>query len=514
MFKNLTTFAKIFIIFVVVVIVVTISYFSFDKLAPEGNSVNTSKLSEDVRQAIKDGTPLVTVCFNTWLGFSGGIAYNGGTEASKSSRYFTEQGIFVQFKLMDDFEASRNAFRSGDIDMMWTTVDSYPTETDGLKEFEPQFLFQIDWSRGGDAVVVRRGINTVNELRGKKIACALGAPSHSLIINTLEAAGIPYNAVEIIAMPTAIQAADAFKAGQVDAAVVWAPDDDVCVEAVPGSKKLFTTKEATNIIADGFYAKKRWAQDNKDTVVKVATGFMVGNAEINTDPSAKQRAVEVMSVALGQKADFCLSGINNVRLTTVGDNMNFLGLGSAYTGVTAEALYRRMATAYQQVDYLKSVPPSWNQVYDKSIIPAVAQKIPPTGSQAPESGAEFRRLSNSADLDVRASKDMTVNFSPGSSYLDDNAKQLIDVGFAPVAQQFAQMHIRVSGHTSTDGSRDVNVRLSRSRAQAVVDYLVQQYGFSPNRFIVAGYGPDQPIADNATEVGRAANRRTQFELVE
>jgi len=508
---------------VIILVIVLALYFGYqlannagwiDKIAPQGSTSTTAKLSDDVKQSIEDGTPFVTVCFNTWLGFSGGILYNGGTEASKESRYYTEQGVLVQFVLMDDFEASRNAFRSGDIDLMWTTVDSYTTETDGLKEFEPQFIFQIDWSRGGDAVVVRRGINTVNELKGKKIACALGAPSHSLILNVLEAAGIDYGDVEIIAMPTAIQAADAFKAGQVDGAVVWAPDDDVCIEAVPGSKKLFTTKEATNIIADGFYAKKAWLSDNKDTAMKVAAGFMVGNAEINNDSAAKQRAVDIMSIALGQKAEFCQNGIENVRLTTVGDNMNFFGLTSGYTGVTAENLYLRMATAYQQIGYLNSPPPSWSSVKDGTIIPALKQKLTDVGNQAPESIGKFTKLANSEKLEVKSSKALTVNFATGSASLNDDAKYQIDIGFAPTAQQFARMHIRVSGHTDNVGARQMNIDLSRARAQAVVNYLVDQYGLSLNRFIIVGYGPDQPVDDNSTEEGRAANRRTQFELVD
>jgi OOP family OmpA-OmpF porin len=55
--------------------------------------------------------------------------------------------------------------------------------------------------------------------------------------------------------------------------------------------------------------------------------------------------------------------------------------------------------------------------------------------------------------------------------------------------------------------------LSQRRAQSVVDYLVKK-GVSPDRLTAKGYGPDRPIADNGTRVGRAKNRRVQFVRVD
>jgi OOP family OmpA-OmpF porin len=55
--------------------------------------------------------------------------------------------------------------------------------------------------------------------------------------------------------------------------------------------------------------------------------------------------------------------------------------------------------------------------------------------------------------------------------------------------------------------------LSQRRAQSVVDYLVKK-GVSPDRLTAKGYGPDRPIADNDTRVGRAKNRRVQFVKVD
>ncbi len=57
------------------------------------------------------------------------------------------------------------------------------------------------------------------------------------------------------------------------------------------------------------------------------------------------------------------------------------------------------------------------------------------------------------------------------------------------------------------------INLSKKRAQAVADYLINEHGFDKNRFIIIGNGPDKPIADNSTDEGRGKNRRTDFELL-
>jgi OOP family OmpA-OmpF porin len=69
--------------------------------------------------------------------------------------------------------------------------------------------------------------------------------------------------------------------------------------------------------------------------------------------------------------------------------------------------------------------------------------------------------------------------------------------------------LRIEGHTDNSGSNDFNQSLSLRRAESVRRWLVEQ-GLDAARLEVAGFGPDHPIADNATEAGRASNRRVDF----
>jgi outer membrane protein OmpA-like peptidoglycan-associated protein len=79
-------------------------------------------------------------------------------------------------------------------------------------------------------------------------------------------------------------------------------------------------------------------------------------------------------------------------------------------------------------------------------------------------------------------------------------------------QQNLQMNIEISGHTDNVGNREYNAALSKDRAEAVFDYLVEK-GVDANRMTYAGYGFDKPVSNNDTPEGRALNRRTEFTII-
>ncbi|MNI98745.1 putative lipoprotein YiaD precursor [compost metagenome] len=71
--------------------------------------------------------------------------------------------------------------------------------------------------------------------------------------------------------------------------------------------------------------------------------------------------------------------------------------------------------------------------------------------------------------------------------------------------------LKLAGHTDNTGSMQLNLRLSKQRAEAVKAYLVAQ-GANASRIEATGYGPNQPIASNKTKEGRQKNRRVEFSL--
>lgn len=446
----------------------------------------------------------------TWGGYSGGQYFNEGFKANKNSRFYKEYGILVEFVLIDDFNDSRNAWKSGNIDLLWATADAFPTEAEGLKQFEPQIIFQSDWSRGGDAIVVRRGINSVSDLKGKKIAVAPMTPSHTFLLNLFEAGEISMNDVQVVEVANAIDAADLFKKDQVDAAVVWSPDDQDCVTKIEGSKVLMSTKTANYIIADVFIAKKEYVEKNKEKLAKLIEGWMKGAAEINSSEEAKKKAAKILSEGLNQPEDFCYSAINNARLCTYGDNVNFFNINGNYDGVTGEDLYSNMSSMYSKVGYAQN-PTSWRNIADPDLIKMI--KLSGTEHSAETSAKFTAATEEEKHVSSISTKKVKISFSTGSYTLDDNAKYIIDKEFGDIARSFSNARIRIEGNTDNVGNAQMNKDLSYKRAKAVADYLQSEFDFDPNRFIIVGNGQDSPVANNSTEEGRAQNRRTDFELL-
>lgn len=73
--------------------------------------------------------------------------------------------------------------------------------------------------------------------------------------------------------------------------------------------------------------------------------------------------------------------------------------------------------------------------------------------------------------------------------------------------------MRIEGHTDDRGDRWYNLKLSQDRARSVKELLIAE-GIDPNRLTSEGFGPDQPVDDNGTEIGRQNNRRVEFHIVE
>jgi OOP family OmpA-OmpF porin len=103
-----------------------------------------------------------------------------------------------------------------------------------------------------------------------------------------------------------------------------------------------------------------------------------------------------------------------------------------------------------------------------------------------------------------------VEFEPGSAVLRPVALPVLD-DMAKAMLQLSGKRFEVIGHTDASGVRAGNVTLSMARAQAVKAYLVAKGVAAPN-VSTLGMGPDQPVASNDTEDGRARNRRIEFRV--
>lgn len=107
----------------------------------------------------------------------------------------------------------------------------------------------------------------------------------------------------------------------------------------------------------------------------------------------------------------------------------------------------------------------------------------------------------------------TVYFQGGSAALSDEGKDELDY-FAQQAEVEKGFLVEVAGFASSDGNEAYNRRLSKQRADAVIQYLAENYSIPLRRFLTPmGYGESQPVADNSTRSGRQENRRVEVRLM-
>lgn len=104
-----------------------------------------------------------------------------------------------------------------------------------------------------------------------------------------------------------------------------------------------------------------------------------------------------------------------------------------------------------------------------------------------------------------------VFFDTGKSTLKPSSYDALNA-LLEVMQLKETLIIEIAGHTDNVGGEELNLRLSKERANAVRNYLIQR-GVADNRVQAKGYGYTRPIADNDTEQGRAKNRRTEVRVL-
>jgi OOP family OmpA-OmpF porin len=113
---------------------------------------------------------------------------------------------------------------------------------------------------------------------------------------------------------------------------------------------------------------------------------------------------------------------------------------------------------------------------------------------------------------IRAIQSETkITFDPGSVQISDTAGEILDE-IAAVLPDCRHVRMEISGHTDSQGREEMNLNLSQSRADAVLNGLLARNVLVSN-LIAQGYGESQPIASNETEDGREQNRRIEFRLL-
>jgi OOP family OmpA-OmpF porin len=104
-----------------------------------------------------------------------------------------------------------------------------------------------------------------------------------------------------------------------------------------------------------------------------------------------------------------------------------------------------------------------------------------------------------------------INFEPGSATIDASALAIMD-SISEILKRCGDLQLEIQGYTDSQGRESMNLALSQSRAESVLNELRARRVLTGS-FTAKGYGEEKPIADNGSEAGREANRRIEFRLI-
>ena len=470
---------------------------------------------------------------NVWAGWSPIIYANNGFKPGKAWKATNGKEFKVELVLIDDPIAMRDAYAAGNLHIGWATLDMLPLFLEGLRKDSrvmPRVYQQVDWSNGGDGIVVRDTIKTMADLRGKTVVLAQNSPSHFFILNALINAGVQPAEVQFKFTQDAFQAAAAFNADKRLAGVVsWAPDI-YTLEKVKGNHMLVTTATANKLIADVWFARADFAKDNPDIMEGIARGIFDAMVDLKTQ-DAKQKVAKLMAAGYSIPESDALGMLGDAHSTNYAENRDFFlnqnnPTSFERTWTTAYFLYKRINAVTEQT--------AFDQVMDFSIIQKLGseQKY---ASQKNEYDIQFAPASAGSvqgEKDEILTKTVVIHFFPNSWDLNKKVtrdvsgkevEELYDpnVGFVveeigKLSGQYGAARIVIEGHT--DGSMKASVpkslvqELSLNRANSVKEAILRKFpSLQPNQFSTAGLGWDRP-ADSSDPENNAKNRRVEVKV--
>jgi NitT/TauT family transport system substrate-binding protein len=501
----------------------------------EYNFVPSARLPEV--KGISSYTPMtdrtVRFAINVWAGWSPIIYANNGFKPGKLWKTPGGKDFKIELVLIDDPIAMRDAYAAGNLHVGWATLDMLPLFLEGLRKDSrvmPRVYQQVDWSNGGDGIVVRENIKTMADLRGKTVVLAQNSPSHFFVLNALINAGVQPSEVNFKFTQDAFQAAAAFNADKsISGCVSWAPDI-YNLEKARGNRMLVTTSTANKLIADVWFARADFAKDNPDIVEGITRGIFDAMIDLKAQ-DAKQRVAKLMAAGYSIPETDTLGMLGDAHSTNYAENRDFFlnqnnPTSFERTWNTAYFLYKRISAVTQQTPF--------DQVIDFSVIQKLGSE-PKYASQKNEYDIQFAPASAGAvkgEKDEILTKTVVIHFFPNSWDLNKKitrnadgkeVEELYDpnVSFVveeigKLAGQYGAARIVVEGHT--DGSMKASVpkslvqELSLNRANSVKEAILRKFpSLQPNQFSTAGIGWDRP-ADPSDPDNNAKNRRVEIKV--
>ena len=521
-----------------------VAYFALStgSAVAQGQFIQSPPLAQSVTTAVGAvALGPVQVPIITWGGDIATVLANGNAKVTSKSSIFGKLGLNLRLFREDVFATQLEAYLSGRSPYLRGTLGMINMATEAANRdprTRPVAIYQLTWSAGGDALVVKQSIKATRDLRGKTVALQAYGPHVDYLSKILADAGLTPKDVNIRwtadLTGSAKSPAAALRDAGVDAALVIIPDALALTssgtvgtgaeDSVKGARILLSTKTANRIIADVYAVRSDYLQSNRAEVEKFVQGLLQGEEALRKLVANKQaRAAEfkdAMSAAARELLDSAQAVsdaegmVRDAEFPGVAGNAAFFARTENPRGFAT--LNKEIQTAFASLGLLARAAPLEHAAWDYRRLGAgadVAAAPEARRFDADKVASMVARRQSQGKLQEGELFSFEVFFKPNQ---DKFTTDLYGEAFKRVtglAATYGGAIITVEGHSDPmaylrakrEGAADLVLgrtqqsarNLSLSRAIAVRDSLIayakaQGVSLDSSQFAVVGHGITHP----------------------
>jgi NitT/TauT family transport system substrate-binding protein len=306
-------------------------------------------------------TPIVSapvkLGLNIWAGFF-------PWQVAKEEKLFEANKVNVDLKWFDVYLDSINALRAGQLDANGQTLNDVISSV--AAGSDQVVVLVIDNSTGSDKIIVRENINSITDLKGKKVAVEEGTVDHFLLLLGLTKAGLTQADIQFRPLETGAAAA-AFAAGQVDAVGVFAPFTTKALSR-PGSKELFSSKDFPGAISDHLVVSRKMLLERPQDVQALVNTWFATLSFIKANP---KKSYEIMAKRAGVSIEEYKKFSSGVTLYGLEENLKAFQRGQEMTSLHYAA--REISNFIVKTGLAKQAP-DLSKLFDDRFVKAYAAK--------------------------------------------------------------------------------------------------------------------------------------------
>lgn len=253
------------------------------------------------------GTPSLKLGMGTWVGYC-------PVYIALAKGFYEEAGVALELTTFSGNDAAP-AFAAGRVDMTSTAGSSALTLAANGVAFK-NFLIP-DFSVGADGILARNTVNDLADFKGRRIAVELVAASHFMLLQVLDTVGLKEEDVTLINLAPDVAAA-AYRSGEVDIAVTYAPYLGQVNKEVPDGRIIFDTAAMPTAIVDYYQVRDDVLAAKPEAVKAFVKATFKGLDFLRSDPAA---ALDICAKAMGVPADAVAQDLKGVYLPSPQENV-------------------------------------------------------------------------------------------------------------------------------------------------------------------------------------------------